>query len=210
MSITRARQLEVVAGLEGERGRLADRAHELVLGSGRGASGRAGWAAARAPAEAPLRPCASSRSSSLTRAGHLAHRRDLALARPRRAWRLKICGRWPRSAPRAAPPARAAARGDGRPGQGHDRDRRPRLGPRRASAARTPSGSSRMRLRSSTLRSLPSAPCYFVESVMFAAGTFWDCEPEYCARNSATSWASSPTTMFSGMIAPEKPPLRIA
>jgi hypothetical protein len=27
--------------------------------------------------------------------------------------------------------------------------------------------------------------------------------PEYLARNSATAWASSPTTMFSGMIAPE-------
>ena len=34
--------------------------------------------------------------------------------------------------------------------------------------------------------------------------------PEYLARNAATAWASLPTTMFSGMIAPEKPPLRIA
>src|SRR3954451_5095223 len=35
-------------------------------------------------------------------------------------------------------------------------------------------------------------------------------EPAYAWRNSATCWASSPTTMFAGMIAPEKPPLRIA
>ena len=34
--------------------------------------------------------------------------------------------------------------------------------------------------------------------------------PEYLARNSATTAASSPTTMFWGMIAPENPPLRIA
>src|SRR5439155_12970680 len=34
--------------------------------------------------------------------------------------------------------------------------------------------------------------------------------PEYFARNSATARASRPVTMFSGMIAPEKPPLRIA
>ena len=34
--------------------------------------------------------------------------------------------------------------------------------------------------------------------------------PEYFARNSATSRACFPTTMFWGMIAPEKPPLRIA
>ena len=35
-------------------------------------------------------------------------------------------------------------------------------------------------------------------------------EPEYSATNSATASASSPTRMFCGMIAPEKPPLRIA
>ena len=34
--------------------------------------------------------------------------------------------------------------------------------------------------------------------------------PAYAATNSATSCASWPTTMFWGMIAPEKPPLRIA
>ena len=34
--------------------------------------------------------------------------------------------------------------------------------------------------------------------------------PAYSATNSATASASSPTTMFCGMIAPEKPPLRIA
>jgi hypothetical protein len=34
--------------------------------------------------------------------------------------------------------------------------------------------------------------------------------PAYFDRNAATSLASCPTTMFSGMIAPEKPPLRIA
>ncbi len=36
------------------------------------------------------------------------------------------------------------------------------------------------------------------------------CWPAYLERNAATSSASCPTTMFSGMIAPEKPPLRIA
>ena len=34
--------------------------------------------------------------------------------------------------------------------------------------------------------------------------------PEYSERKSATASASSPTTMFAGMMAPEKPPLRIA
>ena len=34
--------------------------------------------------------------------------------------------------------------------------------------------------------------------------------PAYLATKAATSSASWPTTMFSGMIAPEKPPLRIA
>ena len=36
------------------------------------------------------------------------------------------------------------------------------------------------------------------------------CVPEYLSRKSATASASSPVTMFAGMIAPEKPPLRIA
>ena len=51
---------------------------------------------------------------------------------------------------------------------------------------------------------------HLVDSVMFVLGTFSAFNPEYLARNRATSWASSPTTTFSGMIAPEKPPLRIA
>ncbi len=86
--------------------------------------------------------------------------------------------------------------------------------PRRASAERTPSGSSRINLRSSKPGSLPSdlrwRQSYFVESVMFTDGTCFAWRPEYSARNAATSRASSPRTMFSGMIAPEKPPLRIA
>ncbi len=45
---------------------------------------------------------------------------------------------------------------------------------------------------------------------MFVAGTFCFWLPEYLARNSAIAVAFEPTTMFSGMIAPEKPPLRIA
>jgi hypothetical protein len=34
--------------------------------------------------------------------------------------------------------------------------------------------------------------------------------PAYFSRNSAICSASAPVAMFSGMIAPEKPPLRIA
>ena len=64
-------------------------------------------------------------------------------------------------------------------------------GERRASAARTASGSRRMSLRSST------APGRYLL-------------PAYLERKAATSSASFPTTMFSGMIAPEKPPLRSA
>ena len=45
---------------------------------------------------------------------------------------------------------------------------------------------------------------------MFTVGTFCAWRPEYWARKLATACASSPRTMFSGMIAPEKPPLRIA
>ena len=45
---------------------------------------------------------------------------------------------------------------------------------------------------------------------MFVVGTFCACCPEYFARKFATSFASVPSTMFSGMIAPEKPPLWIA
>jgi hypothetical protein len=49
-----------------------------------------------------------------------------------------------------------------------------------------------------------------VDSVIGVDTTCWECAPEYLARNSATCCASLPTTMFCGMIAPEKPPLRIA
>src|SRR3954471_16512369 len=37
-----------------------------------------------------------------------------------------------------------------------------------------------------------------------------DLAPAYRSRKMATARASGPTTMFAGMIAPEKPPLRIA
>ena len=56
----------------------------------------------------------------------------------------------------------------------------------------------------------PRRASYFVDSVMFTAGTFCAWRPEYWARKLATACASLPRTMFSGMIAPEKPPLRIA
>ena len=72
--------------------------------------------------------------------------------------------------------------------------------PRRASAARIRSVSRRISLRSSTA----SSPGYPWPA---QASGYW---PEYSARNSATTSASSPTTMLAGMIAPEKPPLRIA
>ena len=55
-----------------------------------------------------------------------------------------------------------------------------------------------------------ASAAYLSDSVMFVAGTCWASRPEYFARNSATACACSPTTMFCGMIAPEKPPLRIA
>ena len=43
-----------------------------------------------------------------------------------------------------------------------------------------------------------------------ATAAAWPCSPAYLATNSATAAAWAPTTMFWGMIAPEKPPLRIA
>ena len=63
---------------------------------------------------------------------------------------------------------------------------------RRASAARTGSGSRRICLRSSIGGYSEPPP------------------PEYSATNSATFWASSPVRMFCGIGCDEKPPLRIA
>ena len=56
----------------------------------------------------------------------------------------------------------------------------------------------------------PPPASYFVDSVMGVVATCCAWRPEYLARNAATARASSPSTTFSGMIAPEKPPLRIA
>jgi hypothetical protein len=58
----------------------------------------------------------------------------------------------------------------------------------------------------------PGSPSYGVVEVDVVAGagcwtTSW---PAYLATKAATFCASAPTTMFCGMIAPEKPPLRIA
>ena len=70
-------------------------------------------------------------------------------------------------------------------------------------AARAAAGSSRIARRSSTGSVCWIAPAYG------DAGRSTS-EPAYSATNSATACASSPTRMFWGMIAPEKPPLRMA
>jgi len=80
--------------------------------------------------------------------------------------------------------------------------------PRRASAERTASGSLRICLRSSVARSRYGAAVELV--VVCGAGCSVTSCPAYFATKAATFWASAPTTMFWGMIAPEKPPLRIA
>ena len=49
---------------------------------------------------------------------------------------------------------------------------------------------------------------FFWHEIWFGSGGA--CLPEYVATNFATSCASFPTTMFWGMIAPEKPPFSIA
>ena len=77
--------------------------------------------------------------------------------------------------------------------------------PRRASAARAASGSSRMRFRSSIGC---RARCLAAYSEGRSGRSI--SSPELSATNCATASASSPTTMFCGMIAPENPPLRIA
>ena len=59
---------------------LAHLSHELILGPVRGASRRAGWAAARAPPAAPARPPPARRSSSLARAATSCIACDLSLA----------------------------------------------------------------------------------------------------------------------------------
>ncbi len=55
-----------------------------------------------------------------------------------------------------------------------------------------------------------ASAAYLSAWVISVAGTCWASRPEYFARNSATACACSPTTMFCGMIAPEKPPFRSA
>ena len=113
------------------------------------------------------------------------------------------CARgWPRSARPAAPRARAAARASAR--------RAPAPGPaaaaasprRRASAARTASGSRRISLRSSTARAALRRSRRPVQLSPSAAGR---ARRGRFGRRSATNFAStasSPTTMFCGMIAP--------
>ena len=51
---------------------------------------------------------------------------------------------------------------------------------------------------------------YLVDSVMFVEGTFWAWSPEYCREELGDLLCVFADEMFSGMIAPEKPPLRIA
>jgi hypothetical protein len=81
--------------------------------------------------------------------------------------------------------------------------------PRLARAERTPSGSARICFRSSV-----AAPRYGAASelvvVWAGAGASVTSCPAYFETKAATFCASAPTTMFWGMIAPEKPPLRIA
>jgi hypothetical protein len=79
--------------------------------------------------------------------------------------------------------------------------------PRLASPERTASGSLRICFRSSVLASRYGAAVVVVEA---GAGCSVTSSPAYLATNAATFCASAPTTMFCGMIAPEKPPFRIA
>ena len=170
--------------------------------SRRGRRGRAGWAARRRPARAPprpspARPCRprSSPSAPCT-VGHQRPRPPRRAAWPRRsAWRAS-CARPGRSR------SRAAARAGGRRGRAARRPaRRRRAAP---APALTRSGSERISFRSSI-----AAP----RSGRFLAGARRDSSassPAYSATKRATASASSPTTMFWGMIAPEKPPFWIA
>ena len=195
MSIRSPEQLEVVAARarRPRRPRAAPRPRAARVGSGR-------FGSAASAAERRSSTPRSSSSSSFSRAERRAPRRSP----PRRPHRARCSSPMRLLAAfllrAAAPRARAASRGGARRARA---PRRARAGstPRRREAPRARGSGSRAgsRLRSSTDAPLRPAPSCRASR-----------PPEYLARKSATASASSPTTMFAGMIAPEKPPLRIA
>ena len=167
-------------------------ASSSVIPSGRVGVGQVGQRARRPararPRPSPARPCRTRSSPSAPCTvgdqllGVLA-----APASPRRsAWRGS-CARPGR------PRSRAAARGGGR--RGRAARRRRSAAPRRASAALTRSGSERISFRSSIGRRAQG-------EVSPGRGDSSASSPAYLATKRATASASSPTTMFWGMIAP--------
>ena len=99
--------------------------------------------------------------------GNLAHRRDLALALLLLSARADARARLVLL--RAQPLELGQQRAPPRVELEHLLERAHGLGPRRASAARAPSGSSRMRLRSSTRPAGAGSPRYFVDSLISGA-----------------------------------------
>ena len=195
----RGADLEVVAGLEVEaRAAPPPRAASPrpPRSSRRGRRGRAGWAAPWRPARAPprpsrARPCRTRSSPSAPGPRRPGPPPPRPAAWPRRpAWRASCARAWAFSISGSSSRRRASSASS---------SSTPSAAPRRASACLTRSGSERISLRSSMVRdrqgdSLPGRADSSASS------------PAYSATKRATSSASSPTTMFWGMIAPEKPP----
>ena len=203
----RGADLEVVARLEVELGRLADLAQDdrVLLGHPvRGRRGRGGWAGRaasslagrRRPARA--RPCRTRSSPSARR--RVAISRSASASSPARlaspiCFESVLRSAWASS-------TSAAARGGGRRARAA---RRPRsAAPRRASAGLDPLGVGADQLQVEHRR--PGSGRVFWPGRGESSASW----PAYLATNSATASASSPTTMFCGMIAPEKPPFWIA
>ena len=175
-------------------------------------SGRLGSAASTASSSAST--AASSLARAPSAAGDLAHRARSPRRRPRPpAWRRRS-------------PRRLVLLGAQRLELGQqlapllvEREHLVELrasAPRRASAARTASGSLADRLEvehGAASLAWPlrrgRSPAALARQRVGPRGCFASL-PEQATTNSATFSASSPTTMFWGMIAPEKPPLRIA
>ena len=170
---------------------------------------RRGELVARAPRPRRARPrsrLTSAASSRISR-DHAPRRRSPARFAAAISSEAAFCAR------AAAPRPRAAARGGGRRARAARRGPRPRRGaPAPPGPGPGPRGS---RCRSSTgcRALLPGGGRCSSDWISLASpgcGGRSTSVPAYSATNSATASASSPTTMFWGMIAPEKPPLRIA
>ena len=180
----------MVAGLEAELRGLADLAHQLVLGAGRG--GRVGQVGQRRQRRLQLLfDCAQLALELLGARGHSAHRRDLALALLPVARGLDarvglvLLGAQPLQLGQQLAPARIQL---DHPTQAGGRllaaTRERRAHDLRLGGSLEVEHDRRFRSRR-TLREVSRAlpgPRYFVESVMFTVGTFCACSPEYFAR----------------------------